>query len=110
VTKSKILLYMSALAVLASCSSRTGELSDSQQMRDGITLIRSVEVVPQKGEMAIVIRSSNDPKYNVFKLTDPERIMIDLIDAEVSESMAKTIEGAGPIASILVNPIQDSLL
>ncbi|PIR23927.1 MAG: hypothetical protein COV44_00510 [Deltaproteobacteria bacterium CG11_big_fil_rev_8_21_14_0_20_45_16] len=90
------------------CSQKNGEISDAQTA-DGLYAIQSIELSEANGQSRIVIKAPSELKYNVFKLADPERVMIDLIDAGTLESTPASIAGNELVSEIKVTPIQDSL-
>jgi type IV pilus secretin PilQ/predicted competence protein len=100
--------YFLGLLFLAGCAAQTGNVQEFSA-QEGMHLVSDIRLVDENGQAKLFVDTSSDIKYNVFKLTDPNRIMVDLIDAQVSPEMAKQIEGSGAIQSVQVQSIDDAL-
>jgi type IV pilus assembly protein PilQ len=72
-------------------------------------LVQSVELTGQDAESLIKISADQELKYNVFKLTGPDRVMVDLIDARLAEGVASELAGNDLISAVRVQSIEDSL-
>ena len=82
---------------------KVDESTSSMLMISGITL----DVM--NGQEMVKISANGEPKYNVFKLSDPERVVVDLIDADLAADVAKTIAGQGGVKELRVESMKDSL-
>lgn len=107
--KSLKLLNIILMAVfVASCASQTAEVEDSSTM-SGLPMVQTVSMASADGEGRVVIAASDELNYNVFKLTDPDRIIVDLIDAGLSPNVSDSIAGEGYVSEIQVSMIEDPL-
>lgn len=105
----KFLLAILSTAVVLSCSGqKTASVQDAEFSTD-LNQVTGINLIGQAEGTQIQIQAAQELKYNVFKLTDPERVMIDLIDARASSSIPEEIEGNDMIGRIKVQSIEDSL-
>lgn len=105
-----IIILALMLTFVASCSSKTGEVEVAGESINGFALVNAVELTETEDGGKIAITATKELKYNVFKLTDPDRILIDLIDAHISDKISDLIAGQGGIVSeIKVQAIRDSI-
>lgn len=91
-----------------SCASRSSE-GASVELQEGMTLVKGVELHDSDGEAGIQILGDSRMKYNVFKLNEPERIMIDVIDAQLSPDAQTSIDGNSVVSKVNVQAVEDSL-
>jgi len=107
----KSLQYLvSALAVtfIAGCASQTGQVQNVESS-DELSIVQGITLSEKDNAGQIHIQSTKELKYNIFKLTDPERIMIDLIDARLGENVPLSIPGNNIVQEIKAQPIKDSI-
>lgn len=103
--------FFTALAsffVLASCSSKS-EVTENVNLQEGVALVSGIELSESLEEGVVTISSEQELKYNVFKLSEPERIMIDVIDAQLASGLPVSIEGSGIVKSVQIQAVEDSL-
>jgi type IV pilus assembly protein PilQ len=101
-------LLLLASMMIASCASRSGVVEEGSQGSAGV-VISKVELVPDGGGSKLVLSSSREPKYNVFKLQDPERIVVDVIDARIQDGVPSSLAGNELIQEVKVQALEDSL-
>jgi len=99
------------LGLLSACGgSRSGDVTDASSGASlGMTQVTAIELNGADAETAVTIKASQELKYNVFKLTDPDRVMVDLIDAKLDSAVASELSGNDIISSIRAQSIEDSL-
>jgi len=99
------------LGLLSACGgSRSGDVTDASSGASlGMTRVTAIELNGADAETAVTIKASQELKYNVFKLTDPDRVMVDLIDAKLDSAVASELSGNDIISSIRAQSIEDSL-
>lgn len=104
------LLVFIALGVSA-CSKKSKSASaDSSTAAQGSLLtVSGVKLQGGDAGSALVIDSDREPKYNVFKLTEPDRIVIDLIDARLAEGVPTSLPGENGVGEIRIQSLEDSL-
>ena len=51
-------------------------------------VIRSIDVQERDGALELSVQGSRPPSYSVFKLQDPQRLVVDLAGADVSSLTA----------------------
>lgn len=101
-------LSIALTLVLSACASQTAEVQEAEY--DGeLNNVTAIQVAEEEGESLLRIISSKELKYNVFKLTDPERIMVDLIDARLAEGVAADAESSAVVEAVNLQAIEDSL-
>jgi len=99
------------LGLLSACGgSKSGEIADANSASSsGMAQITAIELNGADAETAVTIKGSQELKYNVFKLTDPDRVMVDLIDAKMDAAVASELKGNDIVSSIRAQSIEDSL-
>jgi len=103
------ILFLIGLAFFQySCASKSPEAA-SVELQEGMTLVKGVELSDSDGEAGIQIFGDSQMKYNVFKLNEPERIMIDVIDAQLSPEAQTNLEGNSVVSRVNVQAVEDSL-
>lgn len=107
-TNNFFFMALASFFVLASCSSKS-EVTENVNLQEGVALVSGVELSESLEEGVVKISSEQELKYNVFKLSDPERIMIDVIDAQLASGLPASIEGSGIVKSVQVQSVEDSL-
>lgn len=96
------------LFMMVGCAAQTGNVQEFSA-QEGMHVVRDIRLVEENGQARLMIDTDSDIKYNVFKLTDPDRIMVDLIDAQVTPNVGAEVQGSGPIQSVQVQSIDDAL-
>lgn len=98
------------LGLNACGGSRSTDVTDAESMStDGMAVVSAIDLVGENGTSSVNIRSDQELKYNVFKLTDPDRVMVDLIDAKLANGIPSEIPGNDLVSQIRVQAIEDSL-
>jgi len=105
------IIFLLSLGLVGACSQKSDSVSDAgdANLSSSVAVVSSVVLEGDPAAGLVRVSASKEPKYNVFKLSDPERIVIDLIDAKLDESVPATIPGAGSIQEIRVQGLEDSL-
>lgn len=105
-----ILTVLIAGLVGTSCSSHTSvKRAESSSSETGGLRVTKVELGREGAEGQVVIQTSEEPKYNVFKLTDPERIVIDMIDAHLGDGIPSQLTDGDLVKEVRVQALEDSL-
>jgi len=63
-------------------------------------VIRSVDVAEKDGALELSVQGSQPPSYSVFKLQDPQRLVIDLSGADVSRVPSPSPVGKAGVVSV----------
>lgn len=106
----KVAIGIIGLSLVAGACASKGTLdSASADLPAGIVLVRGVQLNDQDTEASLAIAANEDVRYNVFKLSDPERVIVDLIDAVPSENLNRSISGSALVQEVQVEQIEDSL-
>jgi type IV pilus assembly protein PilQ len=105
----KYLAILSLAVGLAACSQKSDSAVESSADSVAMTEVTSIQIESMNSESLVAIVASGEPRYNVFKLTEPERVVVDLIDARLQADMPESIEGQGSVSEIRVQAIEDSL-
>ncbi|TVQ79046.1 MAG: type IV pilus secretin PilQ [Bradymonadales bacterium] len=100
--------YIVGFLFLAGCAAQTAQVQETA-FQEGTYRVQKIELVEDNGQVQMLIHADPDLRYNVFKLTDPHRIMVDLIDARPSANLSTEIEGKGIIQRVQVQAIEDAL-
>jgi type IV pilus assembly protein PilQ len=72
-----------------------------------INVIRSIDVQERDGALELSVQGSRPPSYSVFKLQDPQRLVIDLAGADVSSVTAPGAVGKAGVISVSTAQYQD---
>lgn len=94
--------------LLVACSSKSGDVAEFDG-EGSLVEINQVALEAGTGEVILNVSSPREPKYNVFKLTEPDRIVVDLIDAKLAGDVSRQLAGLGDIQSVNIQEIKDSL-
>lgn len=93
-----------------SCASKRAKVKeDSASAQVGQLIITKVELIDDTQETRVAIDANREPKYNVFKLADPERVVVDLIDAKLGDGIPAVMPGAALVKEVRVQALEDSL-
>ena len=92
----------------AACSNKEAVVKVDEPALDSL-MISAISLDQTGGQSVVKISSSAEPKYNVFKLTDPDRIVVDLIDAELVSGIEKSLVGKNGIKEVKIESMKDSL-
>jgi type IV pilus assembly protein PilQ len=102
-----ILVLMAALA--QSCLKQSANAPEAAASTSTALVVTSVSLSDDTAESRVAIEANHEPKYNVFKLSDPDRVVVDLIDAKLGDNLPSTIAGTGLIKEVRVQALEDSL-
>jgi type IV pilus secretin PilQ/predicted competence protein len=91
-----------------SCSSKNGPVTENSQ-KSASVVVENIVLEEGQSESVVAIKASGEPKYNVFKLTDPERIVIDLIGAQLGSNVPDDIQGNAVVSEVRAQMLDDSL-
>lgn len=94
---------------MTSCSSKSGSVDEQLGQETSSVVISNVSFHPEADSAQVDIKSSREPKYNVFKLQEPERIVIDIIDAKLGDEIPANIAGNEFVQEVKVQALEDSL-
>ncbi|HYD40691.1 MAG TPA: type IV pilus secretin PilQ [Anaeromyxobacter sp.] len=72
-----------------------------------VNVIRAIDVQERDGALELSVQGSRPPSYSVFKLQDPQRLVLDLAGADVSGLTAPGPVGKGGVLSIATAQYQD---
>ncbi len=72
-----------------------------------VNVIRAIDVQERDGALELSVQGSRPPSYSVFKLQDPQRLVLDLAGADVSGLTAPGPVGKGGVLSISTAQYQD---
>ncbi len=90
-----------------SCATKS-EIADADSS-SAILMVSKVELTADPNGSFVLVKTNKEPKYNVFKLMDPERVVIDLIDAKIDGDVPTSIMGEGFVEEIKIQALEDSL-
>ncbi len=94
---------------VGACASKTEDGAADFSMNTPLGIVDSVSLESEGSADFVRIKGSQEFKYNVFKLLDPERIVVDILDTQKGASVSETLAGSEVIQEISVKPIEDSL-
>lgn len=90
-------------------SQSTDSASVAEQDPSGLNVLSSVRVENQNaGGVKVLLSGSKPMSPNIFKLTEPDRIVVDLTDTKVGNVPAETPVSGGSIQNIKVEQFDDS--
>ncbi len=69
--------------------------------------LTGVTVSPTASGVDVTIRSSQAPVFNVFRLKEPDRLVVDVSNASV-DAIKGHHEGAGPVTGVVASQFSDS--
>ncbi len=96
------------MGLFSACSKKQATVKVDESS-SSVLMVSAVTLDVSQGQETVKIASSGEPKYNVFKLSDPERVVVDLIDAELAADVEKSIAGKGGVKELKVESMKDSL-
>ena len=70
-------------------------------------VIRSIDTAERDGALELAIQGSRPPSYSVFKLQDPQRLVIDLAGADVSALASPVPVGKAGVVSVATAQYKD---
>lgn len=73
----------------------------------GGNALTGVSVAPTAGGVEITVRCSQAPIFNVFRLKEPDRLVVDVSGATV-DAIKGHHEGAGPVTGVVASQFSDS--
>jgi len=103
-TPNQLALLLSLAILGAGCASKG---KGAAEIGDGTSAV-TVTGVSYEGNQ-VNIKTDHEPKYNVFKLSDPDKVVIDIMDAKAGKNLATTVAGSDPVKEIKVQGLEDSL-
>ena len=93
----------------ASCANKTGDVQEAAGQSNLPVTISKLEMAASGSGSQLVVHSNKEPKYNVFKLMDPERIVVDVIDAKLGDDVPSSLPGNEMVKEVKVQALEDSL-
>ena len=69
--------------------------------------LTGVSVAPTSNGVEVTVRCSQAPVFNVFRLKEPDRLVVDVSGASV-EAIKGHHEGAGPVTGIVASQFSDA--
>ena len=72
-----------------------------------VNVIRAIDVQERDGALELSVQGSRPPSYSVFKLQDPQRLVVDLAGADVSALTAPGAVGQAGVVSVTTAQYQD---
>jgi len=103
-----MLILMVLVGILPACSKQAATVKIDEPSSD-LLMVSAVKLDLVDGQGLVKIEANREPKYNVFKLSDPDRVVIDLIDAELAPGIEKSIVGKAGVKEVKVESMKDSL-
>src|SRR5512140_1438649 len=71
-----------------------------------LNTLRDLQVVPTASGAQVVVSGTRPPTFTVFRLSGPERLVVDLSSADAT-SIKGHHEGAGPVSGIVTSQFSD---
>ena len=84
-----------------------GGLLASTAMGASGNALTGVSVAPTSNGVEVTVRCSQAPVFNVFRLKDPDRLVVDVSSASV-DAIKGHHEGAGPVTGIVASQFSDA--
>jgi type IV pilus assembly protein PilQ len=103
-----IFMVVFLVGLFPACSKKQATVKVDEST-SSVLMISGVSLDVTNGQEMVKITASGEPKYNVFKLSDPERVVVDLIDAELAADVETTVPGKGGVKELKVESMKDSL-
>ena len=103
-----MLILMVLVGMLPACSKQAATVKIDEPASE-LLMVSAVKLDLVDGQGMVKIEANREPKYNVFKLSDPDRVVIDLIDAELASGIEKSIAGKAGVKEVKVESMKDSL-
>ncbi len=73
----------------------------------GGNALTGVSVAPSRGGVEVTVKCEQPPVFNVFRLKDPDRLVVDVSGATV-DAIKGHHEGAGPVTGVVASQFSDS--
>ena len=73
----------------------------------GGNALTGVSVVPSRGGVEVTVKCEQAPVFNVFRLKDPDRLVVDVSSANV-DAIKGHHEGAGPVTGVVASQFSDA--
>lgn len=73
----------------------------------GGNALTGVSVVPSRGGVEVTVKCEQAPVFNVFRLKDPDRLVVDVSNANV-DAIKGHHEGAGPVTGVVASQFSDA--
>jgi type IV pilus assembly protein PilQ len=85
-----------------------GLLASAGPARAGdANVIRTIDVAEKDGALELAVQGSRPPAYSVFKLQDPQRLVVDMAGADVSALSAPGPVGKAGVVSVTTAQYKD---
>jgi len=84
----------------------TGLLSAVAQAAGPTNELKAVSVTPRSGGVDVRVACAQPPVFNVFRLNDPDRLVVDVTQASVV-AIKGHHEGAGPVTGVVASQFSD---
>jgi len=85
-----------------------GVLASAGPARAGdANVIRAIGVAERDGALELSVQGSRPPAYSVFKLQDPQRLVVDMAGADVSALAAPGVVGKAGVVSVTTAQYKD---
>ena len=100
-----------AICLLLSCAGKGAPQqaqTDSPEAR-GLNELSSVTVEDRGNQMAVVVNGSQSMSPNIFQLTDPHRIIIDLTNTSLGSVTDLVSVGAGGVDELSLDQFDDGI-
>ena len=68
----------------------------------GGNALTGVSVAPSRGGVEVTVKCEQPPVFNVFRLKDPDRLVVDVSGATV-DAIKGHHEGAGPVTGVVAS-------
>ncbi len=91
------------LVFLLAVSCASPNLEKDQGATSPIIDISSIDVVPRASSTEVVIHGSDSPKYTAYSFNDPPRVVLEIHDVRLNESIPAKIPGAALVKEIIVH-------
>ncbi len=76
--------------------------------KPGVNVVKELQISGGEELTKVILRGSQSPTFTVFRLTSPERVVVDIADSDIS-AIKGPHKGKGPINGITVSQFSDSL-
>ncbi len=101
-------IFAGILLSLSSCASKS-DVASSDESTSGLLTVQHVDIRTDNETSLLSVKGSKEAKYNIFKLMDPERVVVDLIDAQPGPDLPKSLAGNELVKEVRINSVEDSL-
>lgn len=102
-----ILVLLFSAFSFGSCASK--KEATSEMSMPGLVTVQNLKFDSDDSGSTLTVGADGEVKYNIFKLVEPERIVVDIIDAKASSSLPSSLRGNAFVHEVKVNVVDDSL-